>query len=168
MFAQYLLAALTIDQAVLAYSFLSCTQASVDHSSCLGFTRNASFLNAYVYHTWNWASDRGSVIDPVASLIHQERKQPLSSSYSSSTPMAATQQGTPINILWPRVDLNDGTINGTQRTWVYCDKNSPLRNTPNANAAFDSDGNLVDLTPVNSSWYSTPEDAPGALHPATA
>ncbi|ORY50035.1 hypothetical protein BCR33DRAFT_841315 [Rhizoclosmatium globosum] len=82
--------------------------------------------------------------------------------------MAATQQGTPINILWPRVDLNDGTINGTQRTWVYCDKNSPLRNTPNANAAFDSDGNLVDLTPVNSSWYSTPEDAPGALHPATA
>ncbi|KAJ3023639.1 UNVERIFIED_CONTAM: hypothetical protein HDU68_008526 [Siphonaria sp. JEL0065] len=77
--------------------------------------------------------------------------------------MATVTQNETFNVLWTRVDPNDGTIEGTQRVWLYCDANSSSRN---AGASNEKDGVLGDLK-GELEWYNTQHDLKSTLTPTT-
>jgi len=152
---------------VSSYSYFSCSKSGgIHHSNCSGFPRNAGFLNGFVYHTWNWPSDRGASYDPAYSLNRQSRVQNsnILDSYTSTFPMAVVEQNETFTVLWTRVDANDGTIEGTQRVWIYCDSQSPNRNlnTAQGSDSFQIDGGLEDFQP--GLWHNS-HDQPGPSHP---
>ncbi|KAJ3171819.1 RNA helicase required for poly(A+) mRNA export, partial [Irineochytrium annulatum] len=130
-------------------------KAAPNQSGCLGYPRNASALAANVYHTWNWTLVKESPVDPAYSLLYQSRQSSINQSYSATNPMATVFVGQPLQMLWTRVDHNDGTIEGQLLLCAALNAATGKDST--------SDGGLVDMP---GPWHTSNFDNNGTANAA--